>query len=447
MSNLADLNTLEDAAEQLVAAALRAGADAADAVTERDISQSAHVLNGKVDDLTRSEGDGYGLRVFVGERSATISVNSLIGIEDIVARAVAMARLAPPDPHQRLADVDSLAKNWADLDLYDPSTPEADTLVDEARAIEDIARSVAGVTKSNGASSGYGAAGIALVTSHGFRGSYRVSSFGRSVSVVAGEGTAMERDYDGSYRRHRADLDPIEKTGQTAAERAVARLNPRQVKTMKGTVVLDRRVAASMIGHFAGAISGSAIARGTSFLKDKLGQQVFAKGLQLRDDPFVLRGQASRPFDGEGVLGAPLNLIEDGVLTTWLLDSATAHELGLNPNGRAARGLGSPGPSTTNIVMSSGDMSPQEMMAQIGTGLYVTDFIGHGVNGITGDYSRGASGFWIENGEKAYPVSEITIAGNLLDMFLHIVPANDLEFRSAYVAPTLAIEGLTIAGQ
>ncbi|ODN71617.1 TldD/PmbA family protein [Methylobrevis pamukkalensis] len=446
MSELSDITALEDAARRLVEAALKAGADAADAVAVRGASLSVDVRLGALEDSTRSEAEDFGLRVFVGQKVATVSANTLAAIDRLAERAVAMAGVAPPDPWAGLADPDRLARERPDLDLYDPATLDADALTDAARAVEDAARGVPGVTNSGGASAWWSQSAVALATSGGFTGGYRVSRHGRSVSVIAGEGTGMERDYEGCGRNHLVDLDPHELIGRKAGERVVRRIGPRQVPTCTATVVYDPRVATSLLGALSGAINGTAIARGTSFLKSKLGAQLFAPGIRITDDPRRMRGPGSRPFDGEGVTAEPFDIIADGVLTTWLLDSATARELGLATNGRAARGTGSPGPSSTNLLLHPGEKSPAELIRDIGTGLYVTEFIGHGVNGITGDYSRGAAGWWIENGELAFPVSEVTVAGNLVDMFARLIPANDIEYRSAYVAPTVAIEGLTIAG-
>ncbi|SON54642.1 peptidase PmbA [Hartmannibacter diazotrophicus] len=446
MSDQPEVTALQEAAARLVEAARAAGADAADAVAVKGASQSVEVRLGSLEDSTRSEAEDFGLRVFVGNRVATVSANTLAGLSGLAERAVAMAKVAPPDPWAGLADPNRLTAERPDFDLFDGSAPDAERLLQEATATEDAARAVEGVTNSGGASAYWSHTAVALVTSGGFSGGYRVSRHGRSVSAIAGSGIGMQRDYDASGRNHLADLDPLEKIGRTAGERVVRRLNPRQVKTCTATVVFDPRVATGLLGALAGAINGAAIARGTSFLKSKLGQKVFASGIRVTDDPHRRRGPASRPFDGEGVGADPIDIISDGVLTTWLLDSASARELGLETNGRAARGGGSPGPSSTNLLLHPGEMTQEELLKSVGTGFYVTEFIGHGVNGITGDYSRGAAGYWIENGELTYPVSEVTVAGNLVDMFARMVPANDIEYRSAYVAPTVAIEGLTVAG-
>jgi len=447
MSDLVDLEKLTGQAARLVEAARTAGADAADAVAVRSVNQVASVLKGKVEKIEHAENDDFGLRVFVGNRNATISATLGADVEALAARAVAMARAAPADRFAGLADPALLAASWPDLDLLDETPVSATDLGERGKAIEAAAMAVDGVTNIAGASAYWARGGMALVTSSGFSGAYESSGHGHSVAAIAGSGTGMERDWDSSSKTHLADVESAEVVGRRAGNRAVRRLNPRQVTTQTATVVYDPRVATSLIGALIGGISGAAIARKSSFLKDKLGERLFAPGIRITDDPHRRRAPGSRPFDGEGVGGAPLDLVADGVLQTWLLDSATARELDLATNGRAGRGTGSPSPSSTNVLLHPGAVSPQELIASVGIGLYVTDFIGHGANLVTGDYSRGAAGFWIENGEIAYPVAEITVAGNLLSMFRELVPADDIEFRSAFTAPTLAIGGLTIAGR
>ncbi|TMK20991.1 MAG: TldD/PmbA family protein, partial [Alphaproteobacteria bacterium] len=307
---------------------------------------------------------------------------------------------------------------------------------------------VKGVTKSGGASASAGIGGMVLVTSHGFRGAYLSSGQSVSMTAIAGEGTAMERDYDYSSTLHGADLDPPEKVGRTAGERTVERLNPRKVKSKRVPVVFDRRIAGSLVSHLASAINGAAVARKTSFLKDRLGQRLFRPGIQVLDDPLRRRGLRSRPFDAEGVATRRLAVVEDGVLASWILDSATARELGFASTGHAQRGVSStPAPGPSNLHLATGSDTPEALMADIAEGFYVTDLIGVGVNQVTGDYSRGASGFWIENGKRSYPVSEVTIAGNLIEMFQTLLPANDLEFRFGTNAPSVRVEGLTVAGR
>jgi PmbA protein len=450
MSSLLDQSILTGLAERLVEAARRAGADAADAVAVRSVSQSVEIRDGAVEESERSEGDDLGLRVFVGKRQAVVSTNDLRGngTQALAERAVAMARVAPEDRFTGLADAALLAKNFPDLDLVDPDLPEVGRLEQLAREAEAAALDVQGVTKSGGASASAGIGGMVLVTSHGFTGAYLASRYGISMTAIAGEGTAMERDYDYSSTLHATDLDKPAKVGKTAGRRAVERLNPLKPATGKVPVVFDRRVAGSLVGSLASAVNGAAIARKTSFLMEKLGQQVFAKGIRIIDDPLRQRGQRSRPFDAEGIGGRKLALVDDGILMSWLLDSATARELGRETTGHASRGVSSsPSPSATNLYLEAGAATPDALIADIHQGFYVTDLIGSGTNIVTGDYSRGASGFWIERGRRTYPVSEVTIAGHLSDMFRTLTPANDLEFRYGTNAPTVRIEGLTVAGR
>jgi PmbA protein len=449
MTDLLDQSALTDLAERLVSAARRAGADTADAVAVRSVSLAVEVREGAVEESERAEGDDVGLRVFVGRRQAVVSTNDIAAdVGELAERAVAMAKVAPEDSHAGLADAAQLARDIPDLDLLDPDLPSVAMLEERAKAAEAAGLAVKGVSKSGGASASAGIGGMVLVTSHGFHGAYLSSRQSLSMTAIAGEGTAMERDYDFSSTLHGADLDPAEHIGRTAGERVVQRLNPRKVSTMKVPVVFDRRVAGSLVGHLASAANGSAVARKTSFLRDKLGERLFKNGIRIVDDPLRKRGLRSRPFDAEGVVAKPLAVIEDGVLTSWFLDSATARELKLTTTGHAHRGVSSaPSPGPTNLHLASGSQSPDELMADIQDGFYVTDLIGMGVNGVTGDYSRGASGFWIENGKLSYPVSEVTIAGHLLAMFAALTPANDLEFRYGTNAPTMRVEGLTVAGR
>jgi len=439
-----------DLAESLLAAARKAGADAADVIIVHGISQDIAVRLGQTETVERSEGRDLGLRVFVGRRQAIVSSNDF-GRETLARlpeRAVAMARAVPEDPYCGLADPTRHAKSLPALDLDDHGEPDAATLAAFAKEAEDAARAVPGVTNSEGAECGFRRGEVTLATSDGFVGRYGSSRYSIGVSVLAGEGLAMERDDDYSVTVHRSDLRSPADLGRTAGERAVRRLNPRKPESGRVPVVFENRLAGGLLGHLAGAISGSAIARGTSFLKDQLGQKVFADGLRVIDDPYRLRGLRSRPFDGEGVAGERRALIDDGVLTTWLLDSRAARQLGLATTGHASRGTGGPpSPSPTNLYLEPGTLSPEALIGGIERGFFVTDLIGMGVNGVTGDYSRGAVGFWIENGALAFPVSEVTIAGNLKNMFRAITPASDLIFRSGVDAPTLRIDGMTIAGR
>jgi PmbA protein len=449
-SDLFDQTALSTLAERLVEAARRAGADAADAVAVRGVSQGVEVRDGRVEESERSEGDDVGLRVLVGQRQAVVSTNDVSGdgVARLAERAVAMARVAPEDKYVGLADPSLLTREFPDLDLLDPEIPSVAELERRAQEAEAAAVAVKGVTKSGGASASAGIGGMVLVTSAGFHGSYLRSSQGISMTAISGEGTGMERDYDYTSAPHASDLESPERVGRKAGERAVARANPRKVETCKVPVVYDPRVSNSLVGHLVGAINGASIARKTSFLKDHLGHQLFARNIRIIDDPLRPRGLRSQSFDAEGVTVKKLAIIDEGVLTSWLLDSATARELGLTTTGHAHRGVSSsPSPGPYNLHLEAGSVAPSELISDIKQGFYVTDLIGSGVNGVTGDYSRGASGFWIENGKTTYPVSEVTIAGHLLSMFKSLVAANDLEFRYGVNAPTVRIEGLTLGGR
>jgi PmbA protein len=449
MQSLLDQSALSDLAERLVAAARRAGADAADAIAVRGVSLSVDVRDGAVEESQRAEGDDVGLRVLVGKKQAVVSTNDVKGdgVDQLAERALAMARAAPEDPFAGLADPTLLAHDFPELDLLDPDMPSVAVLEQRAREAEAAALAVGGVTKSGGASASGGIGGMVLVTSHGFAGATICSSHGISMSAIAGEGTGMETDYDFTSTLHAADLQSAHEIGRNAGERAVRRLNPRKVATRRVPVVFDRRISGSLIGHLASAANGSSVARKTSFLREKRGLKILPRGLDVVDDPLRKRGLRSRPFDAEGVAAKVHKLVEDGVLKTWLLDCATARELDLQTTGHAQRGVSStPSPGPSNLHLTPGAKPPQELIAEIEDGFFVTGLIGMGVNMVTGDYSRGASGFWIEKGEVTYPVSEVTIAGHLLEMFESLTPANDLVFRYGTNAPTLRVEGLTVAG-
>ncbi|MCQ8782046.1 TldD/PmbA family protein [Aurantimonas sp. CSK15Z-1] len=441
-----DTSRLLSVAERLIDLAKRAGADAADAAVVRGRARGASVRMGTVEETESSEGEDLALRVFVGQRVASVSADVHTDLERLVERAVAMAKVSPEDPYAGLADPGRLASGDIELDLFDPTEIASETLVEEAMALEDAARAVPGVSNSGGASASAGSSGLVLVTSGGFSGTRRRSSFGRSVSVIAGEGVRMQRDYDFDSRLHHADLREAASIGRTAGERAVRRLEPRKVPTGRLPVVFDPRVARGFFGHLLSAINGAAIARKTSFLKDAMGQAILPAGVTVTDDPLLPRRPGSRAFDGEGVRGEALTLVEDGRLAAWLLDSGTARELGLQTNGRAARSASSLSPSSSNVQVSPGAMTPQQLIAETGRGLYIDELIGHGVNLVTGDYSRGASGYMIENGELTHPVSELTIAGTLMEMFAGLTLADDLDPRFSIVAPTLRFEAMTVAG-
>jgi PmbA protein len=438
-----------DFLEDLVGRARRAGADAADAVLFEGASLSHGRRLGKTEKLERSEGQDLGLRVFIGRQQAIVSSTdrSPPTLAELVERAVAMARTVPEDPFCGIAEPAEIAREWPALDMLDPAEPGAEVLIERARAAEEAALAVPGVTNSEGAEAGWGRSRVALAASNGFAGTYAGSSHGVSASVIAGSGTQMERDYDFASAIHAVDLRDPGEIGRNAGERAVRRLGAKKMPTCRCPVVFDPRVARSFISHLLGAISGPSIARGTSFLKDRLGELVFPAAITIIDDPHRRRGLRSKPFDGEGIANRRRALVDRGVLTTWLLDLRSARQLGLATTGHAARGTASPpAPTATNVWIEPGAASKQTLISDIESGFYVTELMGMGVNGVTGDYSRGAAGFWIDHGEIAFPVSEMTVAGNLKEMFLRLVAADDLEFRTGADAPSLRIDDLTVAG-
>lgn len=440
----------EGRAAALIEAARKAGADAADALYVGNASTEVQVRLGRLEDVGRSEGEEIGLRFFRGTRSASVSSSDLSdeALRALVERASAMAREAPEDPYAGLAPEEKLYRGGApELEADDGADPSPAELKERALAAEDAARAVPGVTNSDGSGVSAGRSVVALATSHGFCRGYTNTGYGGSAVVIAGSGGAMQRDHAYHSARHYADLDSPEEIGRKAGERTVARVNPGKLPSGTMPVVFEPRVGNSLLGHLLGAISGPAVARKTSFLLGRLGDRIFAEGIFVREDPHRPRGLRSKPFDGEGVATAPATLIEDGMLTRWLLNSAAARQLGLETNGHATKSVGgAPGAGATNVHMDAGSLSPEALIADIERGLYVVEMIGQGVNPVTGDYSRGAAGFIIENGKIAAPVAEITIAGNLIDMFARLTPANDLEHRRAVNVPTLRIEGMTVAG-
>ena len=439
-----------DRASDLVARAQRGGADAADVVFAAHGSRDVSVRLGKLEDVGSAEGTEIGLRVFIGQRSATASSGDLStdALRALVERTVAMARAAPADRYAGLAPEQLLAEGpFADFESDDGVDVEPPQLKHRALEAEDAARAVDGVTNSEGASASVGWSVSALATSAGFAAAAQGRSHSVSASVLAGTGGAMERDYAWHSTRHLADLDSASAIGREAGIRAVARLDPVRLKSGPMPVVFDPRVGPTLLGHLIGAISGSGIARKTSFLLDALGTAIFGSGVTVTDDPWLPRGFRSRAYDGEGLATKPVKIIDRGTLTQWIAESASARQIGIAPTGHAARGIsGAPGASASNLRMEAGSVTPDALMADIEDGFYVTGLIGMGVNGLTGDYSRGASGFRIVRGERTEPVSEVTIAGNLRDMFAALVPANDLELRYATNTPTLRIDGMTVAG-
>lgn len=438
-----------DLLSTLIAKARAAGADVADAVLVSSTSLSVQRRLGKTEHVERSESRDLGLRVFLGKQVAIVSSTAAdpASFDKLAERAVAMAKVVPEDIYAGLAEQAAPAEGIAELDLTDPAEPQADALAARAAAAEEAALAVSGVMNSEGAEAGYGRTAIALVTSAGFAAAYERTGHSTSATALAGEGIGMQRDYEFSSAVHLADLDDPATIGRIAGEKAVTRLNPTRPRTGQMSVVYDPRVAGGLLGHLAGAINGASVARGTTFLKDRMGQRIMAAGVFVHDDPRRRRGLRSTPFDGEGVPTRPMTIIEDGVLTTWLLDSRSARQLGLVTTGHATRGTGGPpGPSSSNLYLQAGKVSPAELMSDIREGIYVTELIGMGVNGLTGDYSRGAAGFMIRDGAIAEPVAEITVAGHLLEIFANMTPANDLRFRRGVDAPTVRVDGLTVAG-
>jgi PmbA protein len=436
---------------EVVAKARAAGADAAEAVFAERRSLSVTVRLGRLEEVEREESRDLGVRVFVGRRQAAASTSdvSAEGRGKLVERVVAMARLAPEDPYASLAPEEKLARGpFPDLELYDETEPDAETLEGEALAAEEAARAVPGVTNSDSSSASWSAGAWRLVTSAGFSGLHRASSFSIGASAIAGEGASMERGDEGRQTRWRADLPSPEAIGADAGRRAVASLGPRKIASTTAPVIFENRIAVMTLGPFIGAISGPSVARGVSFLRDKLGEQVFSKAVTISDDPHRRRGLGSAPFDDEGVANRARNIIDEGVLTTWLLNTASARQLELETTGHASRGLaGPPGVAPSNLTLHPGELDQAGLMREAGEGLLVTGLFGPSLNPNTGDWSVGCSGFWFERGEIAYPVSEITVAGNLIDAYARIVPGSDLEFRRAANAPSYLIDALAIAGK
>jgi PmbA protein len=436
--------------DDLIKKALSIGAEAADGVYVEGVSLSLSQRLGKRENLSRSENADMGLRVLIGSRQAMVSSSdtSRAAMDDLVERCVAMAKAVPEDPYCGLAEQNFLATKFPDLDVCDETEPDTELLSVRISAAEDAARAVSGITNSEGAEASWGMTRVAIAGSNGFSQSRSGSRHSISVSVIAGEGTSMERDYDFDSTVHGEDLSSPSDIGRSAGEMAVNRLNPKKASSAQVPVVYSPRVSNSLVGHLASAINGSSVARGTSFLKDKLGEKIFSEAITIVDDPHRIRGLRSKNFDGEGVGTERLNVVKNGTLNTWILDLRSARQLGLETTGHASRGTSSPpSPSTTNLYLEAGFATPSELISDIKDGFYITEMMGFGINGITGDYSRGASGFWIKNGEISYPVSELTIAGNLLEMFSHLSPANDLNFRYGTNAPTIRVEGMTVAGR
>ena len=443
---------LDNLTEKMLQAAKRAGADAADAMVVRGTSQTIEVRNGALEQAERSEGIDLGLRVFLGQRSAIVSTSDQRDskIDEMAVRAMAMAAEAPEDPYCGLADPADIAAgaNIDALELYD-ATPEPTpaALQDDACAAEAAALQNKGISQVQSASAGYSSREVCLAASNGFSGGYKRTDRGLSCVAISGSGTDMERDYDGDSRIFQSDLRSAEDIGKRAAERAVARAGARKPPTGSYPVLFDERIASSLIGHLLVAANGSSIARGASWLRDALGEQVLPKGITLHENPHRPRASSSRPFDAEGLATKPRDIVADGMLTGWTLDLSTARKLGMTSTANASRGTSSaPSPSTWNVALTQGDASRDDLIRDMGTGLLVTSLIGSTINPNTGDYSRGASGLWIENGEVTHAINECTIAGNLRDMLLAMIPANDARPHLSRVVPSILVPGMTLAG-
>jgi len=436
-------------AESIVERGIAAGATAADAIYVGDSSSSVGVRLGEIESLDRSEGEQIGLRLFDRQRSATVNTSDLSddALATLVERCLAMAREAPEDPYAGLAPGDSLMRGEPpSLDLEDADEPDPAALRARALQAEQAALAVAGVTNSSGAGAGASASTVALATSAGFSGAHRRTGHSCSAAVVAGEGASMQRDYAFHSVRHLSDLEAAADIGRRAGERAVRRLNPTRPRPGRYPVLFDPRVSSTLLGYLSAAISGSAVTRKTSFLQNKLGERVFVDGVTIVDDPLRPRGLRSRPFDGEGVRVERMEIVRDGILRSWMAESESARQLGIRPTGHAARGAGgSPGASPSNFFMQPGARSREELLAAFPEALLVIELIGQGVNGVTGDYSRGAVGFMVRGGEIAEPVSEVTIASNLVDMFASLELASDLELRRGIDAPTILVPQMTVA--
>ncbi|HVE01554.1 MAG TPA: metallopeptidase TldD-related protein [Sphingomicrobium sp.] len=435
-------------AESLVERGIGAGATAADAIYVGSRSSGVQVRLGELEDVARSEGEEIGLRLFVGQRSASVASSDLSKevLDTLVERCLAMAKEAPEDPFAGLAPTELLHRGELPfIDNEDSREPDPAELRERALEAENAALAIAGVTNSSGSGASASASTLALATSGGFSGAYRTSGHGCSTTVVAGEGSGMQRDHAWHSARHLEDLEAPDIIGRRAGERAVARLNPTRPRPGKYPVLFEPRAGASLLGHFIGAINGSAVARKTSFLQDKLGDRVFAAGITIIDDPLRLRGLRSRPFDGEGLSVSRRELVVDGILQSWIAESASARQLGIQPTGNASRGVGgAPGAAPTNLYMTAGSRTREELLAAFPEAVLVTELIGQGVNNVTGDYSRGATGFMVRNGEIAEPVDEITVASNLIDMFATLEPASDLEFRYGTDVATLLVPEMTV---
>ncbi|PHR61665.1 MAG: modulator protein [Robiginitomaculum sp.] len=445
-----NFQSLKPAIETLLGFAKQFGADKADAISAHGRSLSIGVREGKLEDVDNSEGKDIGLRVFVGQRQACVSSSDLsnTSLSKLAERAVAMAKLAPEDPFCGLAAQENLATVSPELDLFDPTELDADALFARAKILEQSALSDSRVQQAEGANANTVSSSLFFMTSEGFANGWRSTHHGISVSAIASDGTSMERDYDYAGERYFSDLTDPEQIGRKAAARVIARLGAKQIASGNMPILFERRVASQILSAFIGAISGPAIARGVSFLKDEMDAQVFAGHITITDNPLRVRGLGSHPWDGEGVVSKPLDIIKNGVLQSWLLNTSVGKQLGLKTTGHAARGVAAPpGVASSNTYIHAGEKSPEQLMQDIGKGLQITEMFGPSVNSNTGDFSVGIAGFAIENGERTTPVNEVTIAGNLKDMFKSLIPANDLAFKGPISSPSLLIPTMVVAGE
>jgi len=440
----------ESIADTIIKKTLSKGATDCDVVLARGSGKSISCRLQKIEDIEESNDKTFGIRALIGNRQAFVSSSDIEEdkLNESISKVVEMAKLAPDDNTACLGDKNFFENNFEDLNLHQEEETKTELLIDAVKECEEVALSTKGISNSEGAGASYSTGEFFLATSNGFRGGYKSSTNSISCSVLAGEGLSMERDYDYDLTRHLKDLEKPSVIGKSAAEKAIQRLNPKKIKSCKTSVVFDKRVSNDLLSYFASSISGPAIARETSFLKDSLHKKIFSKEVSIIDSPKILKGLGSRPFDGEGIKTNKKELVSNGTLNTWILNTSTAKKLNLKTTGHASRSVGSPpGVGTSNLYMVNGINSFEDMIKSIKSGFYATELIGMGVNLITGDYSMGASGLWIENGEIAFPVNEVTIASNLKEMFLNLSAANDLEFKYRANTPTLRVDGMTLAGK
>lgn len=434
--------------KKLLQHALKSGADQAEVFTYTSMSTQAVVRMGDQEQLQRSNTHSTTLRVFLGQKTAVVATNELneATVAELAERAVAMAELSPEDPHVALASEAVFTHHCQDLTIYDEKEPPVEKLLAMAEEAEAAALAVQGISNSEGAEASYAASEVALLTSEGFEQRCQASLASVSVSVLAEQDGVMERDYEYHKARFLSDVMAAKDIGTKAGERTLARLGAKKPKTGRYPVVFEPRVARGLIGHFLSAINGNAVASGTSFLKNQLGERIFPEAISITDDPFLMKGLSSRPFDAEGLEGKKLALVEEGRLNHFLLDLRSASKLGSKSNGRASRGIGSaPHPASTNVLVSAGKQTAEELLQEIGTGLLVNETFGMGVNQTTGDFSQGAAGFWVENGKIAYPISEFTIASTLPQMFSQMVAANDIDHASSIQTPSLCVGEMAVA--